>query len=203
MFLVRHCRIDLGFSHLLIEYLKTTNRPGQMDTALHSRVQFPIEYGELDTDDRKKICKSLFAKFKNTVPKVMYERKLEETLLADEIMDFPLNARELRNGESISVPWDSCELRSHRVLIPPLQAFQLAVALARENSVYVSGGVRHHTDEIKLTLDELRSAFNVREKYNKEMAAIYDMDSASLAKSRGELRKSTPNKKVPEERDDT
>ena len=89
---------------MLIEYLKTTNRPGQMDMALHSRVQVPIEYCELEIDDRKKICKSLFAKFKSTAPRVVYERKLEERLLEDEIMDFSLNARELRNGENVPVP---------------------------------------------------------------------------------------------------
>ena len=72
-----------------------------MDTALHSRVQVPIKYDYLQKADRKNICKSLFATFKNTVPRVKYEQQLEECLLQDEILDFPLNARELRNGEVI------------------------------------------------------------------------------------------------------
>ena len=72
-----------------------------MDTALHSRVQVPIKYDYLKRADRENICKSLFATFKNTVPRVKYEQQLEECLLQDEIMDLELNARELRNGESI------------------------------------------------------------------------------------------------------
>ena len=75
-----------------------------MDTALHSRVQIPIKYDYLKKTDRKRICKLLFATFKNTVPTVKYEQQLEESLLQDEIMDFQLNARELRNGKSILVP---------------------------------------------------------------------------------------------------
>ena len=72
-----------------------------MDTALHSRVQVPIKYNYLQKADRKDICKLLFATFKNTVPRVKYEQQLEKCLLQDEIMNFQLNARELRNGESI------------------------------------------------------------------------------------------------------
>ena len=73
------------------------------------------------------------------------------------------------------------------MLTPSLQAFQQAVALARENSVYVSGGLRHATDEIKLTLAELRRAFKVREDYNKGIAAIHDMSFSALAHERREL----------------
>ena len=72
--------------------------------ALHSRVQVPIKYNYLEKADRKNICKSLFARFTNTIPQVKYEQRLEEYLLQDKIMDFELNARELRNGESLSVP---------------------------------------------------------------------------------------------------
>ena len=170
-----------------------------MDTALHSRVQVPIKYDYLKKSDREKICKSLFATFKNTVPRVMYEQQLEERLLQDAIMDFPLNARELRNGESIPVPWES---RRCGVLIHSLQAFQLAVALARENSVYILGGVRRPSYEIKLTLAELRRAFKVRQDYNKGMNEIYDKESSALAFDRMELSKRMLEKSGPDAVDD-
>ena len=155
--------------------------------AIHSRVHVPIKYGYLGIDDRKIICKSLFAKFKNTPPRVMYEQHLEESLLKDEIMEFQLNARELRNGESISFPPRFRRSKRGGVLMYLLQAFQQAVALARENSVYVSGGIRHPSNEIKLTLDELRRAFKVRQDYNEGINAINDKDFSVVAHERLEL----------------
>ena len=165
-----------------------------MDTALHSRVQVPIKYDYLKKTDRQNICKLLFANFKSTVPRVTYEQQLEECLLQDEIMDLQLNARELRNGESTSYPWES---RCCGVLIS-LQAFQLAVTLARKDSVYSSGGVRRPSDGIKLTLAELRKAFKIRLHYNMDIEEIYDKDSPSLAFERAELPKNTPEKSGPD-----
>ena len=88
------------------------------------------------------------------------------------------------------------------MLIPSLQAFQLAVALARENSVCISGGVRHPSDEIKLTLDELRRAFKVRQDYNMGIKKIHDKEASLLAYERGELPKDTPDKSEPDAEDD-
>ena len=88
------------------------------------------------------------------------------------------------------------------MLTPSLQAFQLAVALARENSVYISGGVRYPSDEIKLTLVELRRAFKVRQDYNMGTKKIHDKDASALAYQRGELPKHTADKSVPDAEDD-
>ena len=88
------------------------------------------------------------------------------------------------------------------VLIPSLQAFQLAVALARDNSVYISGGVRHPSDEIKLTLVELRKAFKVRQEYNMGTKEIHDKDSPALAYERAELPKHMPDKSGPDAEDE-
>ena len=88
------------------------------------------------------------------------------------------------------------------MLIPSLQAFQLAVALARENSVYISGGVRHPSDEIKLTLVELRRAFKVRQDYNTGINEIHNEEASELAYQRRELPKPIPDKSVPDAEDD-
>ena len=77
------------------------------------------------------------------------------------------------------------------MLIPSLQAFQLAVALARENSVYISGGVRSHSDGIKLTLAELRRAFKVRQDFNMGIKEIYNKEASALAFERMELPENT------------
>ena len=80
------------------------------------------------------------------------------------------------------------------MLIPSLQAFQLAVALARENSVYISGGVRSRSDGIKLNLAELRRAFKIRQDYNMGIKEIYNKEASALAFERMELPEDTPDR---------
>ena len=88
------------------------------------------------------------------------------------------------------------------MLISSLQAFQLAVALARDNSVLISGDFRDLSGGIKLTIDDLRKAFNVRKDYNNEIREISDTEASALAHERGELAKRMPDKSVPDAEDD-
>lgn len=71
----------------------TTNRLGTMDIAFQSRISIAIKYQTLDTDMRRNIWQN----FINLLDSSEAAAKRELTERLDEIQEWPLNGRQIRN----------------------------------------------------------------------------------------------------------